>query len=137
MNSLRDVHLNQIGLSNIHGTLHLKSGESGSTISPDGAVEITVDCLDNIQIPAPTFIKMDIEGSEVQAILGAQSTIARFHPKLAICVYDNVGDFYRIPRLILKIQDNYDVYIRHYTESIYETVMFFIPKKLFITNLSY
>jgi len=129
LNCLRDVHLNQIGLSNICGTLRLTQGESGSTISPDGPVEIIVNYLDNLSIPNPTFIKMDIEGEEVQALLGAKSTIARHHPKLAISVYHNVGDFYRIPRLILKIQDKYDVYVRHYTESIYETVMFFIPQK--------
>jgi len=130
LNHLRDVHLYQIGLSNTCGKLRLKPGESGSTISLDGAVEITVNYLDNLSIPNPTFIKMDIEGEEVRALLGAKSTIARHHPKLAISVYHNVGDFYRIPRIILKIQDKYDVYIRHYTESIYETVMFFIPKKI-------
>ena len=107
----------------------MSQGGSGSKINPDGAVEIQVDLLDNMEIHEPTFIKMDIEGAEIQAIQGARETIARAHPRLAICVYHNVGDFYRIPQMVLGIREDYDIYLRHYTETIYETVMFFIPRK--------
>ena len=58
-------------------------------------------------------LKMDIEGAECQALEGARQTIAQCHPRLAICVYHNVGDFYRIPRLVLSIRSDYDIYLRH------------------------
>lgn len=107
----------------------MSQGGSGSRISDEGEVAIHVDRLDDVLTCKPTLIKMDIEGAECQALEGARQTIAQCHPRLAICVYHNVGDFYRIPRLVLSIRSDYDIYLRQYTESIYETVMFFIPRK--------
>lgn len=51
------------------------------------------------------------------------------HPKIAISVYHKSSDFRKIPEQILSIRSDYKIYLRHYTESIYETVMFFIPIK--------
>ena len=82
----------------------------------------------------PTLIKMDIEGAELLEIEGSKHNITTYHPRLAICVYHNVGDFWRIPRKILSLRSDYQIYLRHYTESIYETVMFFIPKNVTETS---
>ncbi len=127
--ALPRVKLHPLGLSNAKAALRMSQGGSGSRISDEGDVAIHVDRLDDVLACKPTLIKMDIEGAECQALEGARQTIAQCHPRLAICVYHNVGDFYRIPRLVLSIRSDYDIYLRHYTESIYETVMFFIPRK--------
>ena len=127
--ALPRAKLYPLGLSNAKADLRMSQGGSGSKISDEGEVAIHVDRLDDVLKCEPTLIKMDIEGAECQALEGARQTIAQFHPRLAICVYHNVGDFYRIPRLVLSIRSDYDIYLRHYTESIYETVMFFIPRK--------
>jgi hypothetical protein len=76
-----------------------------------------------------TFIKMDIEGSECNALAGAHETICRCHPRLAVAVYHHAGDLWRIPQLVLATRDDYSLYLRHYTEGVVETVMFFIPQK--------
>lgn len=102
---------------------------SSSRISEDGTVGIKVDLIDNLIQDVITFIKMDIEGEEIEAIKGAQLQISRNHPKLAISVYHKVEDLWKIPQLILSIRDDYDIYLRHYTEGIDETVMFFVPNK--------
>ena len=117
------------GLSDKKETLRLESLGSGSKISENGTIHIQVDRLDDVLQGRfkPTLIKMDIEGGEMQAIDGAKHTISTYHPRLALCVYHNVGDFWRIPRKILSLRSDYQIYLRHYTESIYETVMFFIP----------
>lgn len=128
LEELRDVHLHNIGLSDRRETLRFSSDGSGSKISEAGAVEIVVDRMDAVVTDAPTFIKMDIEGAEFSALSGAKELITRAHPRLAVCVYHNVGDFHRIPRLIMEMRDDYSIYLRHYTETIYETVMFFIPQ---------
>ena len=126
-----NVHLHQIGISNTRAVLKLDSLGSGSKISEAGSLTIAVDRIDDL-VPdsdAPTFIKMDIEGGELLAIEGATQTIKKHHPRLAICVYHKVGDFWRVPKKIFAIRNDYNVYLRHYTESIYETVMFFIPRR--------
>ena len=125
-----NIQWHQVGLSNRKAILKLDPLGSGSRISDSGSTTVAVDRLDDLLSDGdvPTFIKMDIEGTEMAAIEGASHTIKTHHPRLAICVYHNVGDFWRIPKKILGIRSDYSVYLRHYTESIYETVMFFMPR---------
>jgi FkbM family methyltransferase len=103
---------------------------TGSTSKQDetGDTLVYANSLDNLIQDRITFIKMDIEGAEESAILGAKRLIRDYTPKLAICVYHKSSDIWRIPELIFSINDGYDIYLRHYTESIYETVMYFVPK---------
>jgi hypothetical protein len=44
-------------------------------------------------------------------------------------VYHQASDLWRIPQEIFSIRDDYTIYLRHYTEGVTETVMFFMPKK--------
>ncbi|MFK2821448.1 FkbM family methyltransferase [Arcobacter sp. YIC-80] len=74
------------------------------------------------------FIKLDIEGDEIKALEGAKNTIKEYQPILAICIYHKASDWYEVPNLVLSIRNDYDIYLRHYMEGIYETVMYFIPK---------
>jgi len=124
----QNIHCHQFGLSRSKATLQFNGQGSCSKVTDDGLVSILVDRLDDVLHEAPTFIKMDIEGEERAAIEGARNTILSYHPRLAISVYHAPGEFWRIPQQILAIRDDYDIYMRHYTECIYETVMFFMPK---------
>ncbi|OQY44546.1 MAG: hypothetical protein B6247_30080 [Candidatus Parabeggiatoa sp. nov. 2] len=125
------AHINfiQQGLSNKKQTVRFSVAGIYSAISEDGEIEIQVNTLDQSVSDSVTFIKMDIEGAEGLAIEGAKQTILRNHPRLAICVYHKFDDFWRIPEQILSIRNDYDIYLRHYTEGVDETVMFFIPKR--------
>ncbi len=129
LKNINNINLKNIGISDEKAIMFMQLGGSGSKISDKGTVKIAVERLDDIDVGSPTLIKMDIEGFELRALEGARLTIAKSYPRLAVCVYHNVGDFYRVPRLISEIRDDYNIYLRHYTESIYETVMFFIPRK--------
>jgi hypothetical protein len=62
------------------------------------------------------------------AIEGMKNHILNDYPKMAISVYHKVNDLWKIPEQILAIRDDYNIYIRHYTEGTDETVMFFMPK---------
>lgn len=70
------------------------------------------------------FIKMDIEGSEYNALQGAVSTIKKFQPKLAISLYHINDDFYRIPILLKTLNPNYKFRLGHYTIHGEETVLY-------------
>lgn len=119
----------QYAASNKKDTLHFASNNSGSHISDNGEIEVFAEKIDSLIHSKVTFIKMDIEGAESLAIEGAKETILKYHPRLAICVYHKGGDYVDIPRQVLAIRDDYNLYMRHYTEGMTETVMFFMPKK--------
>lgn len=125
----KNINIYKIGLSSKKEILKFDINGSASKVSNSGKIKIKVDRLDDILKDNFTFLKMDIEGAEKFAIEGATESIRKNHPKLAISVYHNADDLWKIPEQILSIRNDYKIYLRHYTESIYETVMFFIPNK--------
>lgn len=76
----------------------------------------------------PTFIKMDIEGAEVNALKGAKKTITENRPQLAICVYHSLSDIWEIPLLIKSFYDGYKFYLRNYNFMGLETVLYAFPE---------
>jgi len=72
----------------------------------------------------PTYIKMDIEGAELDALIGAEEIIKRCKPKLAVCVYHNPEHFWQIPFYIKRLAPEYRIYLRHHSLDITETVCY-------------
>jgi FkbM family methyltransferase len=72
------------------------------------------------------LIKMDIEGHERAAIVGATNTIKSHKPKLAIAIYHSAHDLFELALLIHSIRDDYKYFVRHATNEIAETVLFCI-----------
>jgi FkbM family methyltransferase len=102
--------------------------ELGSKISNEGDCTIETVKLDNIVKETRAFIKMDIEGVEIDALKGA-SDLIKNNSTLAICVYHKPSDLWKIPEIILAINPNYQLYLRHYTSSLFDTVLYAIPNK--------
>ena len=128
LSSYRNVTVIKKGLSNKTQSLRFSDGlGSKSGVTKEGNVEIQVDLLDNLITGAANFIKMDIEGSEIEAISGAHQTILGHHPILAISVYHKPTDMRTVFEEVMKLRQDYEVYLRHYTEGTDETVMFFVP----------
>lgn len=130
MQKYSNIEYFEKGLSNKKESLRFQNElGSSSKVSENGPIVIEADTLDNLIKDKVTFIKMDIEGSEGIAIEGAKQTILKYHPRLAICVYHKANDLIAIPNQVLAIRSDYEIYLRHYTEGVVETVMFFIPGK--------
>ncbi len=88
---------------------------------------IEVTSIDKVlQGKEATFIKMDIEGSELAALQGAKETIQKYRPKLAISLYHKPEDMLEIPNYILNIVPDYKLYLRHYATNLWETVLYAI-----------
>ena len=73
------------------------------------------DCVEKFSIENIDFIKMDIEGAEFKALKGAEKTIKRFKPKLAISAYHQTDDLYRLPKIIHDFREDYDLFLDYYT----------------------
>ncbi|MDE7244470.1 MAG: FkbM family methyltransferase [Oscillospiraceae bacterium] len=98
---------------------------SSARISENGSIQIEVRRLDNLlRDKKVTFIKMDIEGSELAALRGGEKIIREQRPKLAVSVYHKPEDIWEIPRLLLDCHPDYQLYLRHYSISYTETVLY-------------
>lgn len=98
---------------------------SMSGVSDDGKISIEVDRLDNyLQDQKITFIKMNIEGSELKALIGAEKTIKSNDPKLAISVYHKPEDLVEIPKLIQAYNAKYKFALRTHSMGSGLTVLY-------------
>lgn len=89
----------------------------GSFVSDKGDDQIDVTTIDEFMlensIGKADFIKMDIEGAEVNALDGAKTTIEKYKPDLAICIYHEPSHLWEIPLWIKNNFPEYKVYIDH------------------------
>lgn len=102
----------------------IRSGGSGNTIVESGRHKVICDALDSLIEIQPTFIKMDIEGAEMEALEGAKRRIMNGTPKLAICVYHKAEDIWKIPLWIHQLVPDYKLYLRHHNDDYEETVIY-------------
>ena len=79
-------------------------------------------------VAAVNYIKMDIEGSEAEALTGAHETITRFRPKLAVCLYHNPTDLWTIPAALKRQYPFYQIYLAHHSLHAEETVLYAIDR---------
>ena len=106
-----------------------KTMSGDSSIDESGETSVNAVKLDDICKDNVSFIKMDIEGSEKQAIMGARNIIEKLTPKMCVCIYHLEDDFWKIPELIKSINSSYLFEIRHHSNEVYsETVLYCIPK---------
>jgi FkbM family methyltransferase len=106
-------------------------GDAPSAAKIDEMGNDIIQCVaidDVLQGFNPTFIKMDIEGAELEALKGAKNTITEYHPQLAICVYHSLSDIWEIPLLIKSFYPGYRLYLRSYNYMGLETVLYAFPE---------
>ena len=125
---IKNVEFINCGLGNIEQVLDKKDDKEIQHNCDHNYQTTNINKLDNLINEKIDYIKLDIEGAEQDAIEGAKYIIKKYKPILAICIYHKAEDWYKIPELVLKIESNYDIFLRHYMEGIYETVMYFIPR---------
>jgi Methyltransferase FkbM domain len=71
-----------------------------------------------------SFLKMDIEGAEPDALMGARATLARHAPTLAVCLYHRREHLWQIPRIILDANPRYRLSLRRHSDESWETVCY-------------
>lgn len=131
----KKVHVFNHGLDAGHRFLRFNSlNNMASAISEAGNVVIQTMGLDEFFYPmlkdydGKIFIKMDIEGAEPQALEGCRELISSKSPCLAISIYHNPNDLWRIPLYIHSVNSNYTFLLRQHGNDSMDLVLYAIPK---------
>src|ERR1019366_4784601 len=129
-----DVTVMPYAVGNINGQVSFAFNSSASShVTAENAkfdVESAIECrrLDDIEWPLiPTYIKMDIESAEPEALAGASELLRRHQPVLAVCTYHRSEHLWQIPNLIRSISPEYNLFLRRYAEECWEGVCYAIP----------
>ncbi len=106
------------------------TGTEGACVATDG--DTVVDCIpidEQVRENPPTFIKMDIEGAEMEALEGARDVIREHQPILSICAYHRQSDVWRIPLFIHSLREDYRFFLRPHDVDGWQLVCYAIPPR--------
>ena len=104
------------------GTAQSAMAESGGSVVPCAPID------DLFPGREPSYIKMDIEGAEGDALRGASQTIQAASPILAICVYHRFDHLWKLPLLIRSFSDDYRFFLRPHADPFWDLVCYAVPK---------
>lgn len=104
-------------------------GAASSSVSHSGGLVIQSEPLDSILAgESPTYVKMDIEGAEIEALKGAAKQFRKHQPILAISAYHRQDHLWNIPLMIHSLSKNYQYYIRRHSPQVLDDlVLYAIP----------
>jgi FkbM family methyltransferase len=118
-------------VSDRSGVVSFCSGlDEASGVSDEGTTNVTAVALDDVLAGwRPTLIKMDIEGSELEALCGARHIIAESLPSLAVSVYHRPDHLWRIPLMLASWPElgGYRFYLRSHGFNGFDTVLYGSP----------
>ena len=119
-----------VAVGAMRGQLHFRaSGDETACLANDG--DIVVNCIPIDELTSevkPTFIKMDIEGAELEALQGAEHVIRTHRPILSICVYHKQDDLWRIPLFIHSLCEDYSLFLRTHEVDGWQAVCYAVPQ---------
>jgi FkbM family methyltransferase len=100
-----------------------------STEASAGTVAVQAETIDAlVGRNRPTFIKLDIEGFEIDALRGARETIRQHGPVLAVCVYHLQDHLWKIPLMLRGWRDDYALFLRPHNEEGWDLVCYAVPR---------
>jgi FkbM family methyltransferase len=129
VNSAATVSLFPCGVSSTTSQIRFSSGKgTSSCVSDDGDTVIQCVALDDaLAAFHPNVIKMDIEGAEYDAMLGARRLIERHRPGLAICLYHRPEHLWTIPLFAKACLKGGSHYLRSHAHNGFELVYYWLP----------
>lgn len=125
----RGVKFFNNGLGKKEGEFRFKNDGAGFRISEEGSEMIKVLSAGEFvstlrKDERPDFIKLDIEGAELDVIDSLDMYIARYKPDLAISIYHKLEDLWTIPLKLKMLCPEYHIYIRHQSNYYTETICY-------------
>jgi FkbM family methyltransferase len=101
-------------------------GGEGSRVIEGAAGDNAMDLvrLDSELPEGATFLKLDVEGHELDTLKGAEETIRRCKPRIAVCVYHKDDDLLTIPAYLKSLNPDYRIGLRHCNPVRFDTICF-------------
>ncbi|MCL2206525.1 MAG: FkbM family methyltransferase [Fibromonadales bacterium] len=113
-NVSEDIRIVPKAVSNTNGPVGFISLNSVASRVDYRSNDKIISCrIDDTEFDMPpSFIKMDVEGAELDALYGARETIVKYHPILAISLYHKAPDIYEIPLFVRELYPDYRLFVR-------------------------
>lgn len=127
-----DVSVWPCGLDSVARQVRFQSqGLASSGISATGDVVIQTVSLDEA-LPGfrPTYVKLDVEGAEADALRGMARAFAMARPALAVCVYHKPADLWELPRLVERLLPDAKFFLRAHAYNGFDLVLYAVPREI-------
>jgi len=127
------IQCHEVALDSKPGILHLEGGGTLASATRSsaalGSVAVTAQTIDNLLgSERLSLLKLDIEGAELEALMGAQRTIAQHGPVLALCVYHRQDHLWRVPLMVRQWREDYAFFLRPHNEEGWDLVCYAVPR---------
>lgn len=121
------IALYDVAAGDAEGTITMETTGTASSATGKGDTEVRVVPLDSFLDEAPSWLKLDIEGAEPQALQGAAGWIAGEAPVIAVCVYHLQDHLWKIPLMLKSLRDDYRFFLRSHNEEGWDLVCYAVP----------
>jgi FkbM family methyltransferase len=128
LRSIRDCVVHNFGAASESRKEYFLDDGSSSSISSSGNIEVQLRRLDDVPLPPPSLVKIDIEGAELDALLGMSRTIETSRPMFAVAAYHYPSETRDLVRFWDSLGLTGQLNFRHYTEGTTESVLFLCPQ---------
>jgi FkbM family methyltransferase len=111
------------------------AGTIQSAIKAEGGSMIEVAALDDmLEGSEPTYIKLDIEGYEPEALAGARKTLSERCPVVGVSAYHHFDHLWKIPLFLSSLTDQYSYHLRPYARPPWELICYAVPENRLAKN---
>lgn len=127
---IKRLKLINVAVSNVSSKKKFDQyGTVGSKLSQYGNSIVNVEKIDNLNLKFENgvFMKLDVEGEELNTLKGALDFIFLYKPFISVCLYHKPTDLWEIPLYIAQKFPEYKLYLRHHSKSRFETILYAIP----------
>jgi FkbM family methyltransferase len=120
-------------VSNYSGRATFSASGSLSSSLDSGDGSVTVQCIriDDLEAELggwdPTFLKMDVEGSELDALEGGRGYLKRTHPVIAMATYHRQDHLWKVPLAVSELSPDYSLFLRPHNEEGWDLILYAVP----------
>lgn len=127
----RRIILHRIAAAEHQGQIGFSiTGNASSSTDAHALIKVACAPLDQIlSTEIPTYIKLDIEGAEIDAMKGAAGLIRQHRPLMAVSVYHQQNHLWRIPLYLKKLFQGYELFLRPHNEEAWDLVCYAVPEE--------